>query len=87
MRCIGRGVQGVGKNIIYCGRRVWKAVKHDLRIIRRRDIEPATLNQTSAGFQGVKTIYKNMKIALMRVFPEVIVLTTKPRIEAYVLFT
>ena len=26
-------------------------------------------------------------IALMRVFPEVIVLTTKPRIDAYVLFT
>ena len=44
------------------------------------------------GYMSYSTDCKNNRfekklIAFMRVFPEVIVLTTKPRIDAYVLFT
>ena len=43
-----------------------------------------TQGLTSCQLKVGKNLEKQL---LMRVFPEVIVLTTKPRIDAYVLFT
>ena len=36
---------------------------------------------------GLRLLTPTVLIALMRVFPKAIVLTTKPRIDAYVFFT